>query len=67
MRGQLTYHHVMDGVWGVEKYSPLPKQGATFSRAGGAKINMRKLCAKPTKAQKKAAFKKMLDQNRKGV
>lgn len=64
MGHKVLYQHIMEGVWGVEKYNPLPTNGVTFARAGGAKINMRKLSAKPNKYQRKAAFAKIVAQNK---
>ena len=67
MRGQLTYHHVMDGMCGVEKYSPLPKPGASYPRFGGANVNIRDLCVKPDRAKRRAAFALIVEQNRRDV
>lgn len=35
MGTKVTYQHIMEGVWGVEKYNPLPSNTVSFSRKGG--------------------------------
>jgi hypothetical protein len=67
MSHKVTYHHIMEGVWGVEKYNPLPSNVVSFSRKGGQKIDMRKLCVKPTKAQKRKAFALLISQQKGNV
>lgn len=62
MGTKVTYHDVMNGVWGVPSRSALKYQSWCYPRKGGAPIRLQKV-------DKKAAFAKLISQQkeRKGV